>query len=331
MDIGLCFNLKSDFEAPAGAPDDVLAELDGEGTIGAIEEALRELGHQPRRLGFGRPLLAALLERPCALAFNIAEGVGTRSREAQVPAVLEMLGVPHTHSDPLTLATTLDKAVAKRLVASHGVPTPAFAVVSSVEEARALALPLPLFVKPLWEGSSMGIRQSSRVVDRAQLEQTCAELLRGYGEPVLVEAQCPGAEFTVGILGSGASARVLGTTELVPQQVSRAEFVYSIDIKRGADWQRHVALHTPPSSPRAVVERVEAVALAAYRALDCLDVGRVDVRLDAAGDPQFLELNPLPGLAPGHSDLALMCAAVGMSYVELIGAVVASARARYRL
>jgi len=329
MEIGLTFNLKTDFVVPAGAPDDFLAELDGEGTISAIEDALRGLGHTTRRLGFGRPLLAALLEKPCDLAFNIAEGVGTRSREAQVPAVLEMLGIPHTHSDPLTLTTTLDKAVAKRLVASHDVPTPRFRVIASLASLAEVTLPFPLFVKPLWEGSSMGIKQSSRVVDRAALLATGGALLEVYGQPVLVEELCPGAEFTVGILGSGARARVLGTTELVPRRLPRDEFVYSIDIKRGADWADHVELQTPSRS--ALVPAVEAVALAAYRALDCLDVGRVDVRIGNDGTPQFLELNPLPGLAPGHSDLALQCAAVGISYAQLIAEIVASARVRYRI
>lgn len=329
MDIGITFNLKSDFVIPEGAPDDYLAELDGEGTIAAIEAALRAQGHAVRRLGFGAPMMRALLDRPCDLAFNLAEGVGTRSREAQVPAVLEMLGTPHTHSDPLTLTTTLDKSVAKRLVASHGVATPRFRVIARADELAAIDLPFPLFVKPLWEGSSMGIRQSSRVVSPEELRRTGGALLAAYGEPVLVEELCPGAEFTVGILGGGASARVLGTTELVPKKLRRDEFVYSIDIKRGADWADHVELHTPPKSDRGVVAAVEAVALAAYRALDCLDVGRVDVRLAADGTPQFLELNPLPGLAPGHSDLALMCAAVGMSYEALILEIVGSARARY--
>lgn len=327
--VGLCFNLASDFPVPVGAPEDFLAELDGEGTIAAIEHALRDLGHQTVRLGFGRPLLERLLAGPpCDLVFNIAEGVGTRSREAQVPALLEMLGIPHTHSDPLTLAATLDKGVAKRIVQSHGIATPRFQVVERAAELRELGLPFPLFVKPLWEGSSMGIQQSSRVVDAAALEATGGALLARYGEPVLVEEQCPGAEFTVGILGSGPSARVLGTTELVPVGRSRAEFVYSLDIKRSPDWRQHVELVTPPQGD---VRAVEQVALDAYRALGCLDVGRVDVRLDAAGTPHFLEVNPLPGLAPGHSDLALMGAAVGLTYGQLIGEIVASASIRYGL
>lgn len=328
MEIGLAFNLASDFVVPEGAPEDYLAELDGEGTIRAIEEALHELGHGTRRLGFGRPFLRQLLERPCDLVFNIAEGIGTRSREAQVPAVLEMLGIPCTHSDPLTLAATLDKGIAKRLVASHGVRTPRFAVIERAEQLARVELAYPLFVKPLWEGSSMGIRQSSRVVDERALVAIAGELLSRYGQPVLVEEMCPGAEFTVGILGSGATARVLGTTELVPVGRSRAEFVYSIDIKRSPQWRDHVELHTPP---RGDVRAVEQLALDAYRALEVLDVGRVDVRLDAAGEPHFLELNPLPGIAPGHSDLALMANAIGMSYRELVGAVVESARARWRL
>ncbi len=328
MDIGLSYNLASDHVVPEGAPEDFLAELDGEGTVAAIEDALRGIGHSTHRLGFGRVFLSRVLEARVDLVFNIAEGIGTRSREAQVPAVLEMLSIPHTHSDPLTLATTLDKGVAKQLVAAHGVPTPRFRVVESAAQLAAVDLPFPLFVKPLWEGSSMGIRQSSRAVDRAALLETGGALLARYGQPVLVETMCPGAEFTVGILGSGADARVLGTTELVPVGRSRAEFVYSIDIKRSARWQDHVELHTPP---RGDVREVEAVALAAYRALGCLDVGRVDVRLDADGVPNFLEVNPLPGLAPGHSDLALMCTAVGMSYAELVGAIVASARSRYRI
>ena len=328
MRIGIAYDLKAERSAPEGAPDDALEEYDSPETVAAIEEALRAGGHQPRRLGGGRAFVERLLADPPELVFNIAEGHGSRSREAHVPAVCEALGVACTHADPLTMAASLDKAVAKRLVASFGLPTAGFAVVERVEDLDGLALGWPRFAKPLYEGSSMGIRKRSRAAHPAELRELVEGLLAGYAEPVLVEEFLPGAEFTVGILGEGPGARAIAAMEVVPKQVPVEDFVYSLEVKRNWNWSEEVDYHVPPRRPGALVRAVEEVALGAYRALGCRDVGRVDVRLDRAGAPRFLEANPLPGLAPGWSDLAILWERAGRAYPELVLAIVDEARAR---
>jgi len=267
-----------------------------------------------------------VLARPPELVFNLAEGAGTRSREAHVPAVCEMLGIPFTGSDPLTLAATLDKAVAKRLVASAGLATARFAVVESIEDLGTLDVPFPLLAKPLREGSSIGIRRSSRADDARALRAEVARLLGDYDEPVLVEEFLPGAEFTVGILGEGPDARALGVMEIQPRGVLQEQFVYSLEVKR--NFRAEVVYHVPPRRPAALVRAVEDLALASARALACRDLCRVDLRLGADGAPRFLEANPLPGLAPGTGDVVILAELAGIAYVDLIDRIVQTALAR---
>jgi len=340
MHIGIAFDLKADFlaesarprEGRAGElPDDLLEEYDSDATVSAIERVLTARGHRVTRLGGGRRFLENLLRERVDLVFNIAEGRGSRSREAHVPAACEMLGVPCTHSDPLTMAVTLDKAMAKRVVASAGVPTPGFVVVERPTDLARVAFPFPLFAKPLFEGSSMGIRRRSRIANAAELAERVGALLHDYGEPVLVEEFCAGAEFTVGIRGNGETARVIGTMEVEPLLVPREQFVYSLEVKRNPNWAEEISYNVPPKRARAEVERVEKVALDAYRALGCRDIARIDVRCDAAGDPKFIECNPLPGVAPGWSDLSILWDRLGGNYDTMIGAILDEACARLEL
>ena len=335
MLIGIAFDLKSDYAAlaaqRAGAPDDLLEEFDSLATVEGIEAALVGAGHRVLRLGGGRTLLRNLLDTPVDLVFNIAEGFGTRSREAHVPAVCEMLGVAYTHSDPLTCATTLDKAVAKRLVAACKIPTAAFEVIDDVRALETLALPFPLFAKPLFEGSSMGIRDRARCDDRAALAARVARILADYGQPALVEEFLPGAEVTIGILGTGPTARVLGSMEVVPLRELREDFVYSIDLKRDLNFHERIEYCVPPRQSRELVARMEDVALAAYRALGCRDVARVDLRVARDGSPKFMEVNPLPGIKPGWSDMAVLANKVGMTYERLILSIVEAATERLGL
>lgn len=329
--VGIAYDLKADFERAAKRvdgelPEDAFEEYDSEATVAALEDALASNGYQSRRLGSGRSFLSRIMAEPGDIVFNIAEGYGTRSREAHVPSALEMLGVPYTHSDPLTLALTLDKAMAKRVAAAAGVPTPRFAVVEHLDDARGLDLNYPRIAKPLFEGSSMGIRKHSRVTNHEDFMELIEQLLRDYREPVLVEEFASGPEFTVGILGSGATASVIGAMEIVPRNCSTSEFVYSLEVKR--NYLEEVAYHVPPKRPTELVRTVEAVALSAYRALGCRDVGRVDVRIGDDGEPKFLEVNPLPGLNPVTGDLVILARGNGISYHELVGRIVEGARLR---
>jgi D-alanine-D-alanine ligase len=329
--VGIAYDLKADFERAAKRvegelPEDAFEEYDSEATVAALEDALSSNGYQSRRLGSGRSFLSRIMSEPGDIVFNIAEGYGTRSREAHVPSALEMLGVPYTHSDPLTLALTLDKAMAKRVAAAAGVPTPRFAVVEHADDARGLDLNYPRIAKPLFEGSSMGIRKHSRVTNHEDFMELIEQLLRDYREPVLVEEFASGPEFTVGILGSGATASVIGAMEIVPRNCSTSEFVYSLEVKR--NYLEEVAYHVPPKRPTELVRHVESVALSAYRALGCRDVGRVDVRIGDDGEPKFLEVNPLPGLNPVTGDLVILARGNGISYHELVGRIVDGARQR---
>ncbi|MEP7104565.1 MAG: D-alanine--D-alanine ligase [Chloroflexota bacterium] len=323
MEIGIAFDLACDFVPAHGEAPDSLADYDSEDTVAAVEEVFQRAGHGTRRLGGGRRFLEAVLAQPPGLVFNFAEGRGGRSREAQVPAVCEMLQIPYTHSDPLTMAVTLDKAAAKRLVAAVGVSTPQFEI---HERPRATELEFPVVAKPLHEGSSMGISPSSLAHSQPELDAVVGDLLARYREPVLVEEFCPGEELTVGIYGTGECAQALAVMEVAPQRRALAEFLYSGQVKH--DWRVEVSYHVPPHCASELTQRAADVALAAYRALGCRDVARIDLRVDRRGEPSFLEANPLPGLHPVTSDLAMMARPMGLDYDPMIMRIVDCARDR---
>lgn len=321
--IGFVYDLRKDYIAE-GYTEEQAAELDSESTIEAIEAALRELGNTVERIGHGRELCKRLVAGDrWDLVFNIAEGLHGRSREAQVPGILELYGVPYCFSDPLVCAVTLDKAIAKRVVMTAGVPTPAFAVVRAMRDVDGVRLRYPLFAKPIAEGTGKGVDHRSRVTSPAELSAVCAHLLSTFRQPVLVEEYLPGREFTTGILGTGPEARVLGTLAFRIKPGAPAND-YSFEVKeRCEEFVEYFSMERG-----ALRDDVERVALDAFRALECRDGGRVDVRLDPDGRPSFIEVNPLPGLHPTHSDLPMIAAYEGMPYVSLIGAIVESASRR---
>lgn len=330
MRIGITFDLKE--EEPAGArvwsadpPDDLQEEYDSPATVEAIAEVLRGLGHDVVKLGDGRELLEQLLARPPDFVFNFAEGQGVgRAREARVPAVLEMLDIPYTGSDPLTLAATLDKDCAKRLVAADGVAVP-FGLIIRPEDNPAdillpHALPFPLILKPAWEGSSKGIRDKCLVHDLESLFDVLESLRGDYRQPILVEEFIAGDEITAGVLGN-APPQILGIMRVLPNEPTD-RFVYSLEVKR--DFRRQVRYECPAPLPPAVSAAVRAATLKTFRALGCRDVARIDFRL-RDGIPYFLEVNPLPGLNPESSDLVIMSNLVGWKYEQLIETILRAA------
>ncbi|MDE2462641.1 MAG: D-alanine--D-alanine ligase, partial [Alphaproteobacteria bacterium] len=241
------------------------------------------------------------------------------AREAQVPALFEAYDIPCVFSDPLTLALALDKAMAKRVVASQGVPTADFAVIEQERDLAGLSLDYPLFAKPVAEGSGKGVDARSLVRNKGELADTVRDLFRRFQQPVLVETYLSGREFTVGITGTGASAEVLGVTEIRPL----ANYVghgYGLANKE-TGWEDKVEIVLADPANAAAAGKV---ALAAWRALRCRDGGRVDIRCDDAGRHHFIEVNPLAGIRPHHSDLCLMAERLGISYRELIGRIMAS-------
>jgi D-alanine-D-alanine ligase len=326
LSIGLCYDLKEDYLEAGFAPEDVL-EFDSEDTVVGLENALAGLGHTVERIGRGQELARRLVggER-WDLVFNICEGVWGRSREAQVPALCELFDQPYTFADPLTCAVTLDKAAAKRIVRDHGLPTAPFAVVGTPEEADAVDLAVPLFLKPLAEGSSKGVSPHSLVRSPDGLGTACRAMLAQYRQPVLVEAFLPGREVTVGIVGYGADARVVGVMEVSFTAQAEAAAYTALNKE---EYLERVAYRLLDDDPLA--EKARELALAIFAVLGCRDAARVDLRCDAGGRLHFLEVNPLPGINHVRSDLPIMARLAGVRYRELIGAIVDSARGRYGL
>jgi len=322
MRIGFVYDLRDDYLAQ-GFSEEATAEFDSAATVDAVAAALARTGARVVRVGPGRALAARLVagER-FDLVFSIAEGLNGRAREAQVPALCELFDQPYVFSDPLTMAATLDKAVAKRLVAAAGVATAPFAVLERPADAAAVDLPFPLFVKPLAEGTGKGCDAASRADDAGGLEGAAAGVIARFGQPALVETFLPGRELTVGIVGNGETAEVVAVMEIVVATGVDAG-LYSYANKELCE--ERVIYRLAGDAEAAEAARA---GLAAYRALGCRDAARIDFRSDAAGRPLFLEANPIAGLNPTHSDLPILAALAGHDYDWLIGRILAAATAR---
>lgn len=319
MRLALVYDLRQDYRA-LGFSDIDVAEFDSIETIDALDAALRGCGAEVERIGRGHHLAARLVRGDrWDLVFSIAEGLRGRSREAHVPAVCELFDQPYVFSDPLTMAVTLDKAIAKRIVRDFGIPTAKFDVVEKPDDVDHVALPFPLFVKPIAEGTGKGCEAGSLVRSRSELLAAAGSLLARFRQPVLAEVFLPGREFTVGVLGTGASAKVIGVME-VSVRKGVDERVYSFENKQNCVATIDYALVADDAAQQAA-----RAALAAYRALDCRDAARLDFRCDCQGVPHFLEVNPIAGLQPGYSDLPMIADFAGFGYQGLISGILQSA------
>lgn len=300
---------------PPNLPEDAFEEFDSQDTIDAIASALEKGGHDVVLLGWGIEVVERIRLEAVDFVFNIAEGFQGGNRESLMPALLEMIDVPYSGSDPLTLGLTLDKAKAKRVVAGAGVLAPESRVIESPGQFPPLP-PFPLVVKPLHEGSSKGIRSQSKVHDGEALAAQVAWLWRVYGTiPVLAERYIPGREFTVGVLGTRDPC-VLGVMEVRYRKGIAGEFFYSLEVKR--QWRERCEYVVPPRIAAGIQEEIRQAALTAYKALGCRDVARIDFRVDRDGRVYFIEANPLPGLSPLSSDLVFLAEGMGWSYEKLI-------------
>jgi D-alanine-D-alanine ligase len=325
MRIGLTYDLRDDYLAEGYSPEET-AEFDSMVTIDGLDDAVRAQGHQTDRIGNARRLVERLAGGDrWDLVFNIAEGLHGLGREAQVPAILDVYGIPYTFADPLVAALCLHKGFTKTVVRQAGVPTPDFALVQRPEDIAQVQLPFPLFAKPVGEGTGKGIGPNSKIRDAAALRTVCLELLERFRQPVLVETFLPGRELTIGIVGTGPAAAILGTMEILLRPQAEPD-VYSFVNKEQSD--DLVDYDYPTGERDERVRLAQQTALDAYRALGCRDAGRVDIRCDAAGVPNFMEVNPLAGLHPTHSDLPMIGRACGVSYGELIGRILQSAAQR---
>ena len=325
MKIGLTYDLRSDYLA-AGYDELETAEFDREDTIDALETAIKGLGYTTDRIGNARRLIERLaLGNRWDLVFNIAEGLNGIGREAQVPAILDVYNIPYTFSDPLVMSLTLHKGLTKRVIRDAKIPTSDFWVVENEGDERLTTFPPPYFIKPVAEGTGKGVSPHSILHHRRDLASACLAMRRTYNQPVLVERYLSGREFTVGIIGTGADAEVLGTVEVILLAGAEAG-VYSYVNKERCE--ELVQYRSVRSSEEPLVQKTEDIALNAWQALGCRDAGRVDVRCDEAGQPYFLEVNPLAGLHPDHSDLPIICKGIPLSYEVLIERILASASKR---
>jgi D-alanine-D-alanine ligase len=329
MKIGLSYDLKEEVSLNKGHPEDALEEYDSLETVEGIVTALESLGHSVVRLSGGRDFLHNILQGNVDFVFNIAEGRGNyRGREAQIPAILEMLDIPYSGSDPQCLSISLDKPLTKKLVQSAGVRTPRWQVVSNRHELGEVCqdgFPLPAFIKPAFEGSSKGIRLGCRVEGREQMAKVTATLLEQYQQPIMVEEFISGDEVTVGAVGN-SPPQLVGMMRIFPKKRDRF-FVYSLEVKR--DWQNQVEYECPAQLEASVLKKLADFSLKAFEILGCRDFARLDFRLDQKGMPYFLEINPLPGLNPKSSDLPIMAYKMGWNYQKLISSVLNAALERY--
>jgi len=312
--IGFTYNIKHQCDSD----NDEHAEWDPPETIFAIANALARRGNIVVHLEATPDLPRVLAEADVDLIFNIAEGVEGRNREAQVPALCELLGIPYTGSDSATLAVALDKGLCKKVLTQHDIPTPKFQVMQTGRERLSADLNFPLIVKPNAEGSSKGIG-STNVVDNAEdLRIAVRNIVETYRQPAIIEEYISGREFTVGLLGN-KRPRVLPPMEIRFKDESNDRPVYNYDVKQ--EWEKHVYYECPANLTPSELKAIEKITRATFWALDCRDLARVDLRMDKSGQVYVLEVNPLPGLTPNYSDLVLISQAAGMSYDELIGEI----------
>ena len=326
LTVGLIYNEKRHTEA---GPPDAEAEYDSLDTVYAIRDALEQVGHSVKLLPADDTLPERLASARIDIAFNIAEGRGGRSREAEIPAMLEMLDIPYTGSDATTLCLALDKALCKRLLTTYRIRTPRYAAVTSPTDPRLSELRFPVIIKPDAEGSSKGIPDACVAADKAELRALLAEDLRLYGEPMLVEEYIEGREFTVGLLGNGGALRVFDPMEIVfRRETGGGRRVYSYGVKQ--NYKEYIDYKCPPELDGPTMRRLCETARRAFNALGCRDFGRVDFRLAQDGTLYFIEINPLPGLAPGYSDYPMLAEACGVSHGELVRSILGAALARLK-
>jgi D-alanine-D-alanine ligase len=322
MNIGLTYDLRSDY-LKEGYSEEETAEFDKESTIVDIERALQHLGYTTDRIGNLRQLTRRIVSGDrWNMVFNICEGLYGIGREAQVPAILDAYEIPYTFSDPLVLSLTLHKGMTKRVIRDGCIPTPNFAIISSENDLASIVLPYPLFVKPNAEGSGRGISFNSKVVNPTELLSTCRDLWNSGITSLLIETYLPGREFTVGILGTGDQSFTVGLMEVIFRS-NAADKIYSYDMK--SQYEQFMDYELPE---KEITSRCCEMALNSWKLLGCRDGGRVDVRLDAAGIPNFIEVNPLAGLNETSSDLPILARMNGFEYNFIIRSIMESAKKR---
>ncbi len=330
--VAVIANVKEETSHPHDGPPDAGAEFDRIETIQAIRSAIESDGHVTSFLPANSNLPDRLKEFYPDICFNIAEGLGGDAREAQVPALLELMNVPYTASRVLANAIALDKTMTKRIWRDAGLPTAAFQQFDTGDEPLSPHLQYPMFVKPAREGTGMGMDGDSIVYNERQLRRRVRKLIKTYHQPALVEDYLPGREFTVGVLGRQDAPIYSRRPELYKKdgfhRFPVLEVEASSSITPGVYGNLAKTLQhgdagipdflCPADIPSKLAAKLQNMAISAHLAINAVDVSRVDFRLDAQGEPRLLEINSLPGLTPGFSDLCVIGLAEGLSYQDLI-------------
>jgi len=336
LKVGLTYNLKRQPSADEGLPEDFYVEFDDEETVDAIAEALREGGCKVTKIEADGEAYGKLRRLKPDIVFNMAEGLRGETRESQIPAILDMLGIPYTGSGALTLAISLNKALTHQLLLCNGIPSPSFQVFARADERINKKLGFPLVVKPLLEGSSKGVRSSSLVRDEKSLREQVSWVIETYDQPAIAEEFLPGREFTVGLIGND-EPMILPMVEILLDELPRgASPLYSYEAKWVWDVPEKPLdmFRCPADIPQKLENEIRRIAIKAFRVLNCRDVCRIDVRLDENSKPHVLEVNPLPGLIPNpdaHSCLPEAARAAGFTYDQLICTILWQALERYNL
>jgi D-alanine-D-alanine ligase len=323
--IGITYNLKR--SAASGLADDE-AEYDEYNTILAIKNALEKKDCRIELFEATHELPIKLADHRVDIVFNIAEGSGGRGREAQVPALLNFFRIPFTGSDETTLCIALDKALTKRILSSYHIKTPKYILIRKDMPIPPGRFPYPAIVKPNAEGSSKGISSLSIVSSRDELRRLLARNMDLYKQDMLVEEYIGGREFTVGILGNGRDIRVFPPMEIIYKN-RNAYNIYSFEVKK--DYKKHIRYECPAMLGADMQTEMVDTAKRVYEILGCKDCARIDFRLSPAGGLYFIEINPLPGLAPGYSDFPMIAGFNGMDYASLVRSILGSALKRYDL
>jgi D-alanine-D-alanine ligase len=344
--VAVVSNIKDkNLSSSPGLPPDAFAEFDSIETVRLIQKAIETDGHKTELLLADKNLPRALEKYRPDICYNDSEGIRGDAREAQTPALLEMLSIPYTHSRVLSNAIALDKTLTKRLWRDHGLPTASFQEFATGEESLAPGLEFPLFVKPAREGSGMGIDENSIVSSLASMRERVNYIISTYKQPALVETYLPGREFTVGILGGPRSRDFGRHPEWYNQQGFHRFPVLELDSANAAtpgiySFAAKSELPGVPGAPNyicpteidpALESNLQSIGLRAHLAIGALDISRVDIRLDSQRLPQLMEINPLPGLTPGYSDLCIQAEAEGIQYEDLILEILYLAAGRWGL
>ncbi|MBI5144867.1 MAG: ATP-grasp domain-containing protein [Candidatus Omnitrophica bacterium] len=325
--VGLTYDLKTDYQFKEGDPPDANAEFDHPSTIDVIADAISSCGFKVEKIGNASSLLEKINNLKVDIVFNLSEGYTGRNRESQIPILLEMAGIPFVGADALTLSLTLDKIMAKKIFIAEGIPTPRFFEIKNLDNlVDTDHLEFPLIVKPRFEGSSKGLSDNSRVEDMNSLKRQVELVVNTYKQPALVEEFISGQEFTVAIIGNDPPEVLPAVQVKIDGDLNLNDKFYTF-ARISSERLEYVC---PAPIEKELHQEISSLALRVYKAVDCLDFGRVDFRVDKAGRPYALEINPLPSLST-EDVFMLIAKVIGISYPEMIGKILNSAFKRYNL